>query len=202
MALDVEALARRGERIGRARNLTKAEVYVVDEGGRSLVVKTVAGRPALTRLLLAGALLRREGRVLAKLRGTLGVPKLIEATDTALVVEWRPGRTLFDLRKKGVSPATAAGIEAVVAAVHARGFAHGDIGRRDVLVSRDGTISLLDFATAVGPGFPPLLGRLFFPIWRRSDVGRIAKMLRRYRIRWDARQVAKAAKITQTPTTP
>lgn len=192
MAFDLAALEQRGERVGAARNLTKAEVWRVRDGERTVVVKTLATRPAIARFLLGGFLLRREGRMMARLRGTPGIPDLIEATSTALVVEWRPGRTLFDLRKTGISEETGRRIEAVLAAVHARGYAHGDIGRRDVLVADDGSVSLLDFATAVGPGCPPLLWRLLLPIWRGRDASRCGKMIRRYRRRWD-RNLARRA---------
>ena len=192
-ALDAQALARSGERIGHGRNLTKADVYLVRDGDRAFVVKTVAGRPALARLLLAGVLLRREGRILAKLRGTPGVPELIEATATSLVIEWRPGRTLFDLRWAGISEQTAERITDVVAGIHARGFAHGDIGRRDVLVARGGPVTLLDFATAVGPGTPPVFWRVLLPIWRRRDAASLGKLVSRYRQARENRNAAKQA---------
>ena len=193
MSLDLADLARRGERIGEARNATKADVWRIDDGGRALVVKTIAGRAPRPARALAAALLRREGRVLAKLAGVPGVPRLVETTPDALVVEWVPGETLFQLRKRGVSPETERRLREIVAALHARGFAHGDIGRRDVLVAADGRVALVDFATAVGPGFPPLLWRLLLPVWKRRDRSRIRKMLRRYRRRWDQRMAKNGA---------
>jgi RIO-like serine/threonine protein kinase len=194
MALDVEALAERGERIGRGRNLTKADVYLVRENDRALVVKTVASRPAIARIFFAGALLRREGRVLARLRGTPGVPELIEATGTSLVLEWRPGRTLFDLRWAGISEKSASRITEVLAGIHARGFAHGDIGRRDVLVDRGAGVTFLDFATAVGPGTPPFLWRVLLPIWRRRDTASVGKLVSRYRQARENRDAATQAR--------
>jgi RIO-like serine/threonine protein kinase len=194
MALDVPALARSGERIGRARNLTKADVYRVRDGSRDLVVKTVEGRPALARFLLAGALLRREGRVLAALRGTPGVPELVLATDTSLVIEWRPGRTLYELRHKGISATTAARIAEAADGIHGRGFAHGDIGRRDVLVDPEGSVTLLDFATAVGPGAPPVLWRALLPLWRRRDAASLQKLVSRYRHVREHREAARPAR--------
>jgi RIO-like serine/threonine protein kinase len=146
----------------------------------------------VSRRLLGGFLLRREGRVLAMLRGVAGVPNLVATTPTSLVVDWLPGDTLFQRRKTGMSPETATRLVALLADLHARGFAHGDIGRRDVLVAPDGSVSLVDFATAVGPGAPPLLWRVLAPWWRRRDAARLAKLIRRYRRRWDAR-VARGA---------
>jgi RIO-like serine/threonine protein kinase len=187
MPIDVADAVRRGHRIGAPRNVTKAEVFLVEEDGRRVVVKTLATPPVLLRRLFGGALLRREGRMLAKLRGTPGVPELIEATDETLVVEHRPGKSLFERRLRGIPPANAERIERALAAFHASGFAHGDIGRRDVLVTREGDVTIVDFATAVGPGCPPFLWRLLLPLWRWRDRMRVAKLIRRYRKRWDRR---------------
>jgi len=187
MPIDVADVVRRGRRIGAPRNVTKAEVFLVEDAGRRVVVKTLATPPAALRRLLGGTLLRREGRMLAKLRGTPGVPELIEATGETLVVEHRPGKSLFERRLRGIPPAMAERIERALAAFHAAGFAHGDIGRRDVLVTREGDVSIVDFATAVGPGAPPLLWRLLLPLWRWRDRVRVSKLIRRYRKRWDRR---------------
>jgi len=194
MGLDVAAMTRKGARIGAARNATKADVWLVEDGGRALVVKSLVGRPSGLRGFVAGALLRREGRVLEQLRGVAGVPQLVEATRDALVVERLPGDTLYSRRRKGIDAETGRRIEELLASVHARGFAHGDIGRRDVLLADDGAASLCDFATAVGPAFPPLLWRVLLPIWRRRDVARVAKLVRRYRARWDKRMAAHEAR--------
>jgi RIO-like serine/threonine protein kinase len=192
MDLDIAALVRRGRRLGEARNATKAEVFLVEEGGRRLVVKTFAHRERPSRLGVA--LLRREGRVLAQLAGTRGVPALLAAHEDALVLEWRPGETLHERRKRGISAQMHEEILAVVAGLHARGFAHGDLGRHDVLVANDGSVSLVDFATAVGPGMPPLLWRVLLPFWKRRDRAHVAKFARRYRRRWEKRQALAAAR--------
>jgi predicted Ser/Thr protein kinase len=190
MTFDVASLAKHGTRLGEPRNATKAEVWLVEDGGRTLVVKTVAGRPDGARRRIAAFLLRREGRVLAKLRGTPGVPQLVEATDDALVVEHLPGQTLHQRRERGIDEATGRRLAALVASLHALGVAHGDIGRHDVLVDEDGEVALVDFATAVCAGFPPLFGGLLLPFWKRRDDVRTAKLVRRYRALWDARSAA------------
>lgn len=199
MPIDVADAVRRGRRIGAPRNVTKAEVFLLEDEGRRFVVKTLDSPPITLRRLFGGALLRREGRMLAKLRGTPGVPGLIEATRATLVVEHRPGKSLYELRMRGITAATAERIEQALAAFHASGFAHGDIGRRDVLVTRDGDVSIVDFATAVGPGSPPLLWRALLPLWRWRDRVRVAKLIRRYRKRWDRRMARRAAGQPRPP---
>lgn len=199
MPIDVADAVRRGRRIGAPRNVTKAEVFLLEDDGRRVVVKTLATPPLFLRRLFGGALLRREGRMLARLRGTPGVPDLIEATRETLVVEHRPGKSLFERRLRGIPQAMAGRIEQALAAFHASGFAHGDIGRRDVLVTREGDVSIVDFATAVGPGSPPLLWRLLLPVWRWRDRARVAKLIRRYRKRWDRRMARRAAGEPRPP---
>jgi RIO-like serine/threonine protein kinase len=187
-----------GELLAEARNETKAEVFLVQRDGRNVVVKTIARRRGFARFV-AGILLRREGRMLRRIAGAPGVPALIEETDDSLVLEWKEGDTLFKRRKLGVSPETGERIEALIAGLHARGFAHGDIGRRDVLVASDGSVALVDFATAVGRGSPPLLGSLLLPLWKRRDRASIAKLLRRYRRRWDRRIAARDERRATSP---
>ncbi len=183
-----------GRPLGEPRNLTKADVLLVRRQGADVVVKTIANSSWLARLCFAGAMLRHEGRVLARLAGTAGVPRLIEATPSSLVLERLPGETLFERRKRGMSAETAASLERLVADLHARGFAHGDIGRRDVLVAADGSARLVDFATAIGPGAPPVLWRALLPLWRLRDRARVRKLVRRYRRRWDANALRAAAR--------
>src|SRR5205085_1901416 len=106
MTFDVASLARRGSLLGGARNATKADVWLVKDGGRELVVKTIAGRRAGLGRFVARILLRREGRVLAVLKGMPGVPQLVEATDDTLVVERMPGETLHHIRYLGIDDET------------------------------------------------------------------------------------------------
>jgi RIO-like serine/threonine protein kinase len=176
------------------RNWTKARVFLTRRGDGEVVVKTVAGASLLARLCFARLLLRREGRVLARLGGIPGIPRLIEADENTLVLERLPGRTLFELRKVGVSEATAESLERLVARLHERGFAHGDIGRRDVLVASDGSARLVDFATAIGPGMPPILWRILLPFLRRRDRYRVRTLVRRYRAQWDFNAERRAAR--------
>jgi predicted Ser/Thr protein kinase len=192
--MDPDAPSARSEPLSEPRNATKATVRLVPRDGTQAVEKSIGHLSWAARTFVAGPLLRREARALAALAGLPGVPRLLASTPTSLVMERMPGDTLFARRKKGMSPETAADLERLLAALHARGFAHGDIGRRDVLVAADGTVRLVDFATAVGPGLPPFLWRLLLPLWRRRDRSRSGKLIRRYRRRWDKRQAARAAK--------
>ena len=162
--------------VGGDRNATKAHVFREERDGRPVAVKTSAGRGFVARWLL-----RRESRLFAAMPPLDCVPRVLEARPDRVVTEWVDGTELFDLRLAGFTPEQAAALERAVAELHAAGFAHGDLGRHDVIFRADGGVSLIDFATGIGPGCPPLLWRILLPLWRRTDRGRVARLVARYR---------------------
>lgn len=148
---------------------------VVEEAGRRLAVKSAEGRGLLARWLL-----RREAAIFGSLPPSAPVPRVVEASPTRIVTEWVEGRDLFEYRKRGFTARRARALEDAVASLHAAGFAHGDLGRHDVVFRPDGTAVLFDFATAVGPGTPPVLWRALLPVWRWIDRRRVRRLVRRY----------------------
>ena len=143
--------------------------------GLAVAVKTSAGRGLVARWLL-----RREARIFAALPRLDCVPRVLEARPDRVVTEWVDGTELFDLRREGFTAAQAAALERAVAELHAAGFAHGDLGRHDVIFRADGGVTFVDFATGIGPGCPPVLWRVLLPLWQRTDRGRVARLNRRY----------------------
>lgn len=162
--------------VGGDRNATKARVYRETRDGRPVAVKTSSGGGLLARWLL-----RRESRIFAALPRLDCVPRVLEARPDRVVTEWVEGTELFDLRLAGFTPEQAAALERAIAELHAAGFAHGDLGRHDVIFRADGGVTFLDFATGVGPGNPRLLWRVLLPLWQRTDRNRVARLVRRYR---------------------
>lgn len=171
-----DADVRAGELVGGDRNATKARVYREERGGRRVAVKTSAGAGFVARWLL-----RRESRVFAALPPLGCVPRVLETRPDRVVTEWVDGTELFDLRLDGFTEAQVAALEAAIAELHAAGFAHGDLGRHDVIFRADGGVTFIDFATAVGPGCPRLVWRLLLPFWKRTDRNRVARLVERYR---------------------
>ena len=162
--------------LGGDRNSTKARVYLVRRGDLEVVVKTSDGCGWLARWLIA-----RESRALSMLPPLPCLPTVLETTPTTVVTEWVGGRDLFDFRKRGLSEARCVALETAIAQLHAAGFAHGDLGRHDIVFRDDGSVVLLDFATAVGRGCPSILWRLLLPIWKATDRGRVARIAARGR---------------------
>ena len=107
------------------------------------------------------------------------------------------GRDLFEYRKLGFTARRAKALEDAVAALHAAGFAHGDLGRHDVIFRPDGTAVLFDFATAVGPGTPPLLWRLLLPLWKTIDRRRVRRLVGRYTEIREKRRAARRERVSR-----
>lgn len=162
--------------VGGDRNRTKARVYREVRDGRAVAVKTADGAGWAARWLL-----RREARLFARLPRLDCVPRVLEAGPARVVTEWVDGTEIYDLRLAGFSPEQAAALERAMEELHAAGFAHGDLGRHDVIFRADGGVTFVDFATGIGPGVPPVLWRLLLPLWRRTDRRRVATLVARYR---------------------
>ncbi len=147
---------------GTDRQTSSTQVFEVVRDGVAFVCKRLGPRAlgeAWMRERLAA-----EGRVLEALRGR-GAPALVAAGEDAggpwFVMERVPWPTLA--RRVGASACEAAWVAAAahsafdaLAAVHAAGVVHGDVGPDNVLVSDDGShAALVDFGLAQGPGLPP-----------------------------------------------
>jgi len=167
--------------LGRVRNLTKASVRRVTGSRGTTVVKSVAARPWYCRFLFGGFLVRREGAILARLQPLSCVPRLLERSAHTIVMEHVVGTRLGDHGLTGIDARSLQEIESAFAELHSHGFAHGDFGPSDVILRRGGGVTLLDFATAAGPGSPPLLSWLVVPLARWNDHRRMRRLMRRYR---------------------
>ena len=137
-------------------------------GGKSVVFRAVderSGLPVALKVPIEGALaggvardrLRREAEVLGGI-GHPGIPSLLELGSQDgidfLALELVEGRTLAD-RLQAEGPLDEAAvlalgprIAAVLAAIHRRGFVHGDLKPGNVILTPDGVLKLLDFGQA------------------------------------------------------
>lgn len=170
----------------RPRNATKAAVHLVRlSGGGRAVVKTVRDRPWICRRGPGSWMLRREGRMLARTQHLDVVPRLLADEGDALVLEHVPGPTVSDLRRGGLPPADVDRVRAAVTRLHAAGFAHGDLGRRDIVLRPDGRVVLLDLATLVDGRGARGLRRLLFGFARWKDRRRVDHILHVASVRWE-----------------
>ena len=137
------------------RNRAKACVYAAEHEGRRVVCKDASRVSRLPGVrLFRRWTLRNEARALRACDGLPGIPRLLGAWRTGLVMSFLEGRLLTELRGTRVPGEVFDRLDALVAAVHARGIAIGDLHRRNILVDSAGAVGIIDFELAqpVGKG--------------------------------------------------
>ncbi|MCX7625997.1 MAG: phosphotransferase [Candidatus Sumerlaeaceae bacterium] len=126
------------------------DVYLIDWQGIRAVWKDYSRR-RLWGKLWGKFVVARETRALARLRGLPGVPQVLTVVRPAgLVMEFLDGHVLprKGIREK-VSHQFFTQAFSLLAEIHARGVAHGDIRRKNIMVLRTGAPAFIDFQTAV-----------------------------------------------------
>ena len=145
---------------GRNANKANLEVYSVD--GIDVALKDYRSRSFIVRHTIGRFSTRREVKGYLAAASCEGVPEFLgRLGPVALAVRWIDGKTLRSLAGQPMEGAIFDRLEAILDRLHARGVAMGDLHHSDVLISDDGSVHVLDFATAI------VLGRRAGPI-RRS----------------------------------
>lgn len=168
-------------RLAEGRNLTKAIVDLVEIEGRPVVLKDFASRPWPVRQIWGPWQLDREARAYGILAGLRGTPAFLGRVDRqAIVLEYVAGRTLASLRTGDLPGPFFDRLDRLLEEIHARGVAHGDLHRHDVLAGPDGQPCIVDFSTSVlGGGGAGAWSRFLFDQMRLADRRSAAKMRRR-----------------------
>ena len=173
------------EPLHQARNWSKADVFLTEwppGSGQRVVVKDFKKRALWFRILAGRRFLNREWEILRALSGMEGVPQAIARPDAdAIVVEYCPGTPANSFAERTVPEAALQKLGELVEALHARGVTHGDLHQHNILVADDGSITLLDWATAsqFGPRPRGLKARLFSE-WSNLDKRAVAKLKARH----------------------
>lgn len=152
----------------RGEGLLKADVSLTDHAGE-FVIRKDYGRYAGTWLALpARLLLRRERRVLERLRDWPHSPRVVgQIGKLALLLEYIPGEVLSEVADLG-NPACFVQLMAALASLHRASIVHNDVRGSNVILSR-GRVVLIDFASAIYLPGGRLLRFLTRPL-RRSDL--------------------------------
>ena len=168
-------------RLHEGRNITKAIVDLVEIEGQPAVLKDFASRPWPVRQLWGPWQLGREARAYAVLAGLRGTPAFLGRVDRqAILLEYVPGRTLASLRPGDLPGPFFDRLDRLLEEIHARGVAHGDLHRHDVLTGPDGEPCIVDFSTSVTAGRDAgAWSRFLFDQMRLADRRSAAKMRRR-----------------------
>jgi tRNA A-37 threonylcarbamoyl transferase component Bud32 len=168
-----------------ARNGTKADVYRFEwprESGRYAVLKDMSVRGAWFRLIAGRIFIWREYRALRALEGIEGIPRAIAQLDAdSFVMEWRPGKPIMKWEKDKVTVEILDGLAHIVEQAHARGIIHGDLHRSNILISEEGTTTVIDWATAgVFGNKRSGLKAFTFKEWCSLDRRAVAKLKARH----------------------
>lgn len=167
-------------RLHEGRNVSKAIVDLVEIEGRQVVLKDFASRPWPVRQLWGPWQLGREARAYSFLAGLRGTPAFLGRVDRqAIVLEYVPGRTLAALRPGDLPGLFFDRLDRLLEQIHARGVAHGDLHRHDVLAGPDGEPCIVDFSTSVSAGGDAgAWSRFLFEQMRLADRRSAAKIRR------------------------
>ena len=129
----------------------QSSVYLVEADGQLWAVKDFSGAPANFRRFVAPILVARECKALRHLAGVPGIPRFGGKLDAlAFATQFIAAKPLDMYHKGEVKEPIFERIEAVIAAMHARGVAHGDLKRRsNILIAPNNEVYLIDFAAAI-----------------------------------------------------
>lgn len=146
-----------------ARSWFTPDVILLEQNGVKLVLKDVRRRPWLFRLLWCRKAIAREVTAMRRLQGLTIAPRLVAHLDAdGFVMEWLDAKPLPARRlAEELGTGFFRELELALREMHARGVAHGDVRRRNILVTPDRHPRIIDFETAILDGPSPLRRRFF-----------------------------------------
>ena len=165
-----------------ARSIGQADLYELTGEASGWVLKDFSARPLWIRLLATRRFLRREARALAALGELEGVPRLAGPVGPdAMLIERLEADRLPHRRVAIPSEELFRRLDALVGEVHRRGWAHGDLRRKNILMDADERPYLIDFATAwrAGPR-DGALRRWLLKRWIQVDRVTLARIKQAY----------------------
>ena len=166
----------------KGRNPTKADVLFYQTDEHRSAVKTYAGRGFLVRHTLGRWLIRREAKAYRASDGVEGLPLFLGRVGPfALATEWVDAEPLSTRTGETIGEEVFDRLAAILDDLHRQGVALADLHHRDVLLSEDGRLYVIDLATAWVLGDRPWpLRRLLFKRFCESDRVNLARMRARF----------------------
>jgi hypothetical protein len=176
------------------RNRSKADIVVYRSPRGEFAIKDYAPRPWLVRNTLGRWLVRRECRAYAAAAGAPGLPRFRGRQGPfAFAVDWIDALPLAASAAGEVEPARFDRLLEIVDGLHRRGVALADLNYRDVLLSDDGSMHVIDLAAAWVLGERPgRVRRRLFEHFRQADRFSVARLRARFVGEAAATAVAKA----------
>ncbi len=168
----------RGECLHAARSSGQADLYLLKAEAEGWVLKDFIKRPLWIRVFVSWRSLAREVRALKGLQGIDGVPRFgCKIDKDAFVMERLAAKRLPHRREYIPSAQTFKALENLIEEMHAAGWAHGDLRRKNILVDDKGSPYLIDFATAINAKAGPISRFIYkrMSVVDRVNIARIKK---------------------------
>ena len=164
------------------RNASKADVLFFDIDGQRVALKSYAPRPALIRHTLGRWLIARESAAYQAAAGAPALPAFLGRVGSfTLATEWVYAEPLSTRIGTLLDGEIFDRLAVILEDLHHRGVALADLHHRDVLLADDGSLYLIDLATAWVLGERPgALRRNVFERFRESDLVNLARMRARF----------------------
>jgi len=161
----------------RGRNLSKASILFYSKGDSRVAVKTFAGSPPPVRLLFGRWMIARETQAYRAAGELDGLPHFHgRAAPDTLLTTWIDAEPLA-IRRDLLTPEIVDRVGMIVDRLHARGVALGDLHHGDILCSEEGSVWLIDLASAAVLGLKPdRFRRYFFRRMCENDQVALAKL--------------------------
>jgi hypothetical protein len=164
------------------RNWTKADVEFYEVDDLRVAIKTYEPRAFLARNTLGRWLIRREATAFEAVAGIASVPGFLGRIGPfALATRWVDAVPLRTHTGDRLDDEIFDRLAVVVDEFHHRGVALADLHHRDVLLAEDGSLYVLDLATAwVAGDRPGPVSRYLFERFCESDRVNLARMRARF----------------------
>jgi len=168
-------------RIGRGN---QGNIWRIRVDGETAVIKDIADRSLLYRLLIGRWMLEREYQVYRKLQGLEGIPTLYHKLDRdGFVCEYIAGDPLSSFSRDAPLPTSFFdALHELVEKIHARGVVHSDLKhKKNILVTSDHKPYLVDFGASLTRGARwNLLNRWLYGQFHEIDLKAVSKIRRRF----------------------
>lgn len=165
------------ERIIAEKKFAKADVFVSLCRGERIIVKDFGQKGYWERNLIGRIVISRECGAYRSLAGVAGLPsKYRRLSPFTLAIEYLEGRDLGSLTQADIGAGIIRQLERIISDLHARGWVHLDLQRRSNILLVDGSVYVIDLASAFRPGGVPLVGRLLVALIGFADRLSLLKM--------------------------
>lgn len=156
---------------------SKADVFVARPDGARILVKDFAQKGFWERNLIGRVVIGREVRAYRALAGVDGLPRRFKRLSSfALAVEFLEGTDFGAAGQERIGSELIAQFERIIREIHARGWVHLDLHRRNNILLVQGKVYIVDLASALHPGMIPFIGPLLTRLIGIADRLSLIKM--------------------------